>query len=227
MVGPFNGTGSRHVPGRRAIDTIARIDEAILLALRSAEDPADPIGPPWLEILLDDATALGSYAVLGLLVLLALGYLAVVRRPRSAILVAISFGGAVLLASLLKGGFDRPRPDLVAHLVQTRTASFPSSHAMLSAVVFLTLGTLLAAAHRGRAPKAYFVGAAVLLTGLVGFSRVYLGVHWPSDVVGGWVIGAVWAAACRWAIGRMRAVPRRPGNGGPARDRLTLRNRSG
>ncbi|MGE0719854.1 MAG: phosphatase PAP2 family protein [Alphaproteobacteria bacterium] len=186
------------------LETLRRFDEWILLALRDPADPADPIGPVWLEIAMADLTALGSHAVLLLATLLTLVYFAIERRPRSAFLVIVSIGGAILLATLLKEGFDRARPGLVAHLVDTHTASFPSGHAMLSAVAWLTLGTLLAGAQESRALKVFFVAAAIALTLIVGFSRIYLGVHWPSDVVGGWLIGAMWATLCRRAVLRMR-----------------------
>ena len=103
-----------------------------------------------------------------------------------------TISGAVL-SSLLKLGFDRPRPDLVPHLTHVYSASFPSGHAMVSAVVYLTLGTLLTRIVSGIWLKIFVMAVAVLLTGLIGLSRLYLGVHWPSDVLAGWAAGAAWA----------------------------------
>ncbi|MFC3123531.1 phosphatase PAP2 family protein [Pseudoroseomonas globiformis] len=171
-------------------------DEAILLALRDPADRADPIGPFWLEIMMRDYTALGSHAVLILAGLLALGYIAFLRKWASAVLLVVSFGGGMAINGLLKQGFDRPRPDLVAHLAEVHTASFPSGHAMLSATCYLVLGTLLAGVARPRRLKAYVMAAAVGLTVIIGVSRVYLGVHWPTDVLAGWALGAAWAMAC-------------------------------
>jgi undecaprenyl-diphosphatase len=112
------------------------------------------------------------------------------------VLLAVSVGGGTLLSTLLKLGFDRPRPDLVAHLVDVRTLSFPSGHAMLSAVTYLTIGVLVARVSPKRRIKVYVTAVALVLTLAIGLSRVYLGVHWPTDVLAGWSIGAAWAMAC-------------------------------
>ena len=111
----------------------------------------------------------------------------------AAFLVVVAVVGGMLLSTGLKLGFERPRPDLVPHGARVYTASFPSGHAMLSAVTYLTLGALLARVQERRRVKAFFIGLAVVLTLLVGVSRVYLGVHWPSDVLAGWCVGAAWA----------------------------------
>ena len=175
------------------------IDEAVLLALRNPADPADPLGPPWLELTMRDITALGGIPVLGLLSLLALGWLVLRRRWRSVTLLLLALPGGLLMNMLLKRGFDRPRPSLVAHLVEVETSSFPSGHAMLSAIGFLTLGALLAGGAERRRERGYILAAAVVLTLAVGGSRVYLGVHWPSDVLAGWCLGAAWATGC-WLL---------------------------
>ncbi|MHB2169429.1 phosphatase PAP2 family protein [Alsobacter sp. R-9] len=171
-------------------------DEAILRALRSPLDSADPIGPWWLESMMRDLTALGGTTVLTIMTLVVVAYLALAGKRGAAWLVVVSIGGGALLSSLLKLGFDRPRPDLVAHLVDVRSLSFPSGHAMLSAVTYLTLGVLVARVSPRRRIKVYVVAVAVLLTLAIGASRVYLGVHWPTDVLAGWSIGATWAMAC-------------------------------
>lgn len=179
----------------------AAIDRALLLAFRSAADPRDPLGPPWLEEVGRDLTALGGIAVLSLLSVAVAIFLLLRRQRGAAVLLAVSVTGGMLASSLLKVFFERPRPDLVPHGVQVFTASFPSGHAMLSAVVYLTLGVLLARVERELRVKAFVLSAAVLLTVLVGISRVYLGVHWPSDVLAGWTVGAAWAVMC-WLIAR-------------------------
>ncbi|MDN3566606.1 phosphatase PAP2 family protein [Paeniroseomonas aquatica] len=176
-----------------------RFDEALMLALRQPGDAAQPIGPPWLALAMRDLTALGGIPVLGLLSLVALGYLLLARQGRAALLLLVSLPGGLLLNTLLKQGFDRPRPALVAHLVDVQTLSFPSGHAMLSAVGYLTLGALLAGAAAQRRQQGYIMGAAVLLVLLIGASRVYLGVHWPTDVLAGWCLGAAWAMGC-WLV---------------------------
>lgn len=176
-----------------------RFDEMVMRALRNPADLADPIGPWWLENAFRDLTALGGTVVLTLITMAAIGYLLIERERGTALLLAVSIGGGTVLSTLLKGFFARPRPELVAHLMEERTLSFPSGHAMISAVVFLTLGVLLARVQPRRSLKIYFLGIAVLLTLLVGTSRVYLGVHWPTDVVAGWCIGTAWAMLC-WTL---------------------------
>jgi undecaprenyl-diphosphatase len=166
-----------------------------ILALFNAG--GDPLGPPWLEEVGRDVTALGSFVFLGLLSAAVVGYLLLIRKPALALLVIVAALGGTLLSTLLKLGFDRPRPDLEA-AARVFTASFPSGHATVSAVVFLTLGALLTRGGARRRVKSYFAGLAVLLTVMVGLSRVYLGVHYPSDVLAGWCLGAAWASLC-WA----------------------------
>ncbi|MEQ1817746.1 MAG: phosphatase PAP2 family protein [Terricaulis sp.] len=173
-------------------------DESLLLALRTA-DPADPIGPRWVENSVMDISALGGFAVLALVTLFAVGYLLTVKRWTDAVLLLVATMGGTAISEGLKMGFNRPRPDLVAHVVETTSMSFPSGHAMLSAVTYLTLGALIAHAQERNALRGYVLGAAILLTILIGASRIYLGVHWPTDVLAGWCLGAAWALVC-WAV---------------------------
>jgi undecaprenyl-diphosphatase len=169
-------------------------DEFILTGLRDSADLSNPIGPDWLEQAFADITALGGYIVLSMLVGGAAIYLLASRKPHAALLVVGAVGSGTLLSELLKMGFSRPRPDLVSHMVDVQSASFPSGHAMVSAVAYLTLGTLLARAHGKRSTKIIVMTYAIILTLLIGMSRVYLGVHWPTDVLAGWALGAAWAA---------------------------------
>ncbi|RVU18128.1 phosphatase PAP2 family protein [Methylobacterium oryzihabitans] len=179
-------------------DTTA-LDERILLALRHPDDLARPIGPSWLPETMRDITAFGSvfgivYVTAGVVL-----YLAVTARWRAALFVVAAIGGGEILSTVLKLFFRRPRPDLVPHGMETFTASFPSGHAMLSAIAYLTLAILLARVERGRRVKAFVMTLGVVTTLLVGVSRLYLGVHWPSDVLAGWCIGAAWASLC-WFV---------------------------
>jgi undecaprenyl-diphosphatase len=174
-------------------------DRALLLALRNPADPSDPIGPAWLESLMRDITALGSLGVLTLVSLAVVGFLILQGKRHTALLVTVAVGGGMLVSTLTKLGFDRPRPDLVPHATEVYTASFPSGHAMMSAVTYLTLGALVARVQSRRRLRLYLIGLAATLTMLIGASRVYLGVHWPTDVLAGWALGAAWALAC-WAI---------------------------
>lgn len=176
-----------------------RLDRGILLALRNPADPSDPLGPPWLEESMRDFTALGGTGVLTLLTLLVLIFLLMTRKRHAALLVAVSVAGGTALSQVLKWGFDRPRPDLVPHGMSVYSQSFPSGHAMLSAVVYLTLGALLARTQARTRVKVFLLGSAAVLTVIVGISRIYLGVHWPTDVLGGWALGAAWASSC-WLL---------------------------
>lgn len=174
----------------------ARVDEAILLALRTPGDHADPLGPLWVEEVARDITALGGVSVLTLLTLFAAGYLALGRHFRTMGFLLVSVAGGVMVSSLAKSFFDRPRPDLVPHGSIVYTASFPSGHSMMAAVTYLTLAALVARIEPRRRIKAYLLCVAVLVTLGVGASRVYLGVHWPTDVLAGWSAGAAWALLC-------------------------------
>jgi len=177
-------------------------DTEILLAFRQPGQPGIPIGPLWLEGAMRDITSLGSSAVLVLITAATIIYLLLIRRPATALLVFVAVAGGQVLSSLLKVGVDRPRPDLVSHLVTETSLSFPSGHAMLSAVTYLTLGSLAARFLPGRTTKVYVLSLAVLTTVLVGVSRIYLGVHWPSDVLAGWCAGFAWAMLC-WLAARV------------------------
>jgi undecaprenyl-diphosphatase len=176
-------------------DTL-RFDRWLLLAMRVSGDPGDPLGPAWVEEMFRDFTALGGTGVLGLLTVASVGYLWLMGLRRVAVFLVMAIVSGFLLSLALKTGFHRPRPDLVSHGARIYTSSFPSGHSMLSAVVYLTGGALLAVVHTARRVRVYLIGCSILATLLVGVSRVYLGVHWPSDVLAGWAAGAAWAAAC-------------------------------
>lgn len=178
-----------------------QIDRRVILAMREPADLSDPIGPRWVEEIGRDFTALGSNGTILLLALAGVGYLYLDRKPHAAVFVVVAVGGGMLLSNLLKELFQRPRPDLVPHGSYTLTTSFPSGHSMVSAVAYLTLGALLARLQSRRVLKVYLLGVAVVFTLLVGVSRVYLGVHWPTDVLAGWSAGAAWAILC-WTVAR-------------------------
>jgi undecaprenyl-diphosphatase len=173
-------------------------DMAVIMAFRTPGNPADLFGPPWVEEMVRDVTALGSYTFIVLVVAAAVGYLVLVHKHALALLVAAAELGGMLVSNLLKTAFDRPRPD-IEHAARVFSASFPSGHATLGAVTFLTLGALLTRTSPDRRVKLYFICIAVFLTMIVGSSRVYLGVHYPSDVLAGWCIGSAWAVLC-WAL---------------------------
>ncbi len=176
-------------------DTVA-FDRYLLTALRSAADPSVPVGPKWLNTAMLDITALGGVSVLTVVTAIVIGYLLVAKKAATAFFVFVAVTGGAAASTLLKMGYARPRPDLVSHLVQVNTTSFPSGHAMNSALVFLTLGALLARSVADRRLRVYFIAVAIALTLVIGCSRVFLGVHWPSDVLAGWMVGGAWAMLC-------------------------------
>lgn len=172
------------------------VDEMLLLALRNPSDLTDPVGAPWMEEVMRDIAALGGVAVLTILCVTVFTYLLLSKRVRMALLLLPAVGGGTLLSFLMKMLFDRTRPDLVPHGSIVYTKSFPSGHSMLSAVVYLTLAALLARSQKKWTLKAFPLVVAVLIALAVGFSRVYLGVHWPTDVLAGWAAGTSWALLC-------------------------------
>jgi len=186
------------------------LDLAVLKALRVDGLPDALIGPKWLHIAAGDITALGSLAVLGLLILLAFALLASLRRWSEGLMLLIGAGGGLAISQTLKHVFERERPALAYRAVEAANPSFPSGHAMMSAVVFLTLGVLAARFADRRRVKLLAVSAAVLISLLVGMSRVYLGVHWASDVLAGWCVGAAWAMVCWLAAFFIRRAFKRP-----------------
>ncbi|MGP3697244.1 phosphatase PAP2 family protein [Rhodobacter sp. NSM] len=197
-------------------------DEALLLLMRSPADHADPIGPPWFEELARDVTALGGVGILAFFTLAVAVFLSLSGRWRTMWFVLIATGSGQALSFTAKRLFDRPRPDLVPHETFTYTASFPSGHAMMAAVTYLTLAALLARTQPLFRVKAYILGLAVLVTVMIGLSRVYLGVHWPTDVLAGWTAGAAWALGCllvaRWLRQRQMIEPAANAHAAPRPD---------
>lgn len=175
---------------------IQRFDERVLLWFRHPDNLAVPVGPSWLLNAARDLSALGSATVLVFMIASAAGYLLLERRAGMLTFLLVATCGGGLIVNLLKPLFARPRPSVVPHLVPVNSASFPSGHSLLSAVVYLTLGVLLARVTTDRITKMYLILLPTLLTIFIGLSRIYLGVHYPTDVLGGWVAGFLWALAC-------------------------------
>ncbi len=175
-------------------DTLT-IDTSILMAFRAPGDPSSPIGPAWLQEAARDVTALGSFSLLTLLVVVVAAYLLLTGKVRTAWFLTLSVVSGATISTVLKSLFDRPRPSLEG-VARTFTSSFPSGHATISAVVYLTLGAMLAELAPTLRLKVFYVSVAVWLTVVGGVSRVYLGVHYPTDVLAGWSLGTAWALIC-------------------------------
>jgi undecaprenyl-diphosphatase len=182
-------------------ETLA-FDTKILRALRDAKDPARLAGPRWLQGALLDLTSLGSPVILGLVVIAVVGFLLLQTRYRTAVFVLLTSTSGWFVNYALKSSFARTRPTVVPHLRDVTSPSFPSGHALTSAVVYLTLGAVLMHVSKGRLTKIYCLGTAMMLTLLAGVSRVCLGVHYPTDVIAGWIVGLLWASLC-WGAAQM------------------------
>lgn len=181
--------------------TTKDFDDHVLKIFRAPDNDRELIGPPWVHEVARDITALGGYFVLFFVTTIVCSYLVLMRKWAASIFIAVASLTGWLVSSLLKAFFDRPRPDVVEHLSHAFTSSFPSGHSMMSAIVYLTMGALLARfANRGSV-RIYCLSVAILLSGLIGCSRVMMGVHYPTDVLGGWSAGLVWATLC-WLIAR-------------------------
>lgn len=172
-------------------------DQAVLHWVQPV--PGDPRGPWWLHEAAADLTSLGGISVLTLFAAIAFTFLMIQRKRLSAALLVIGLTGGVTLSEGLKALFERARPPAAFQAVETLNASFPSGHALLSTVFYLTLGVMLTRAFRQKRLKAFVLGAAILIALLIGLTRVYLGAHWASDVMAGWSVGAAWAMAL-WLV---------------------------
>jgi undecaprenyl-diphosphatase len=180
---------------------LREFDDGVLRMMRSADDPSVPIGPAWLVQVAIDVTALGGTGVLAIILLIVVGYLALEGRYDAIALIVVATAGGGFLSELLKWWFARKRPEIVPHLVNVGSASFPSGHSLLAVVTYLTLGAVLARFVPRRRSRTYCIVVSLLLALLIGLSRVYLGVHYPTDVLAGWSAGLAWALPC-WLVAR-------------------------
>lgn len=169
-------------------------DNSCLIALREPGDTTIPRGPLWLKDAMRDVSSLGGVTVVTIIFLLVSGYLLMVKKFRLYFYLLASVAGGSLLMTVLKDLFHRPRPDVVTHLQEISSTSFPSGHSMVSAIMYLTLAAILAKTTTSYKLKSYYVATAVFMTLLIGFSRLFLGVHYPTDVAAGWLAGTLWAA---------------------------------
>lgn len=175
------------------------LDTRLLLSLRDQHDSANPWGPLWFQEMIRDFTGLGGTGVLSFITLASAFYLLAIRKAGIALYVVCAVESGMIFSNAMKAFFDRPRPDLVPHDSIPLSASLPSGHSLMSTVVYLTIAALLAEIQPSRNLRIYILTLAALIAVVVGVSRVYLGVHWPSDVLAGWIGGASWALMC-WII---------------------------
>jgi undecaprenyl-diphosphatase len=171
-------------------DTV-RIDEGVLNWLNGHATPA--LDQAALEI-----TALGNTLVILVLVATAVALLVLLQQRAYALLLTLAVAGVAVITPFLKAIFDRPRPQLFEWRVhyQLTSAAYPSGHATMSMVTFLTIAYIIYRLSRVKPPAAF----AAFIVILIGVSRLNLGVHYPSDVLAGYVVGFVWAVFCALAI---------------------------
>lgn len=206
LIGVLAGVwGFLHIAHEVREQETRQFDESILLALRQPGNPSDPLGPPAVEEMARDLTALGGFTLLTGVTVMAAGVALFAGKTKLALLGTLSISLGAVAMRFLKQGFDRPRPELVEHAVRVTNASFPSGHSMMAAMVYLTLGILLSRTQPKRRVRAFILTVSILIPALVGISRVYLGVHWPTDVLAGWMLGGIWALGF-WLVA-MRADP--------------------
>ncbi|MFO7445665.1 MAG: phosphatase PAP2 family protein [Ignavibacteriaceae bacterium] len=169
-------------------------DEWVLTSLRSSENDEIPLGPKWLPESVRDITGLGSGVVISLMTLAVAGFLYLQKEYRILVLVLFAVLGGALLSVGLKEFYGRERPGIVLQLMSATSLSFPSGHSMMSMVVYLSLGSLLARLQTMRRIRVYIIALALFLSFIIGLSRIYLGVHYPTDVIAGWSVGLAWAS---------------------------------
>jgi len=174
-------------------------DEWLLLSVRDAENPEMLFGPHWVDEAVRDITALGGPAVITFMIIGVFGYLLLKKSYRSATLIVVATLGGLIISLLLKDFFLRERPDIVPALMVEASPSFPSGHSMLSAIVYLTLGSLLTRVETSPRVRIYTISVAIFITFMIGISRILLGVHYPTDVLFGWIAGFFWASLC-WFV---------------------------
>jgi undecaprenyl-diphosphatase len=178
------------------LDHARQFDEWLLVSVRDAENPQYLLGPHWVDEAVRDVTALGGPAVLTFMIIVVLIYLLLHKSYRSAALIFVATLGGLLISLLLKDFFLRERPDIVPALMVETSPSFPSGHSMLSAVVYITLGSLLTRLETSPPVRVYIISIAIFVAAIIGITRVLLGVHYPTDVLVGWIVGFFWASLC-------------------------------
>jgi undecaprenyl-diphosphatase len=180
-------------------DTSA-FDRKLIRLLRNSDMGGEPVGPAWFKDSMRDVTALGGFTFLTLMTTVVVLGLFFHRKRREGIIVALTAISSQTSIEILKVLYDRPRPDPVLPHLHAYTASFPSGHTTESTAIFLTVATAIATLEANDNTKMLTYAVATFAILSIGFSRVYLGMHWPTDVLGGWVLGTAWALVAWTAL---------------------------
>ena len=205
LIGAALATGFINLADEMVEGETQAFDVAFLKSLRVAGDLDTPIGPHWMLSTMRDLTALGGVTVLTLVAALAVVFLITRGRFQQAFYTALATGGGAIFGTVLKSLFARARPEVVPHLVEVNSLSFPSGHSMNSAIIYLTLAVMISRSFEEHKTRIFIIGVAALLVLTIGFTRLYLGVHYPTDVLGGWTVGATWALAMGLIATRLQA----------------------
>ncbi len=176
------------------------VDRTIIQFMRQPAGADNPVGPPWVEKVIRDIDGMGGFFPLTYVSLSVFVGLLLWHRKMAALLLAVTVAGGGGLSLLCKMMVNRPRPEVVAHGAAF-TSSFPSGHSLMAMVIYLTLGALLAGRQPNRLLRFFVLLVAFFLAVLIGLSRIYLGAHWPTDVLAGWLLGLAWTLLA-WLVAR-------------------------
>jgi|ERR1035438_65863 undecaprenyl-diphosphatase len=174
-------------------------DMQILKSFRYSDNLARPIGPEWLFEVMRDITSLGGSTIVSLITFFVIGYFILQKKYSMLFLVLAAVIGGAVIDLELKELFSRVRPQIIPNLIPEKSFGFPSGHSMMSTIIYLSLASLIARLQVRWRDKIYIISVAIFLSFMIGISRIYLGVHYPTDVLGGWSLGLVWAALC-WFV---------------------------
>jgi undecaprenyl-diphosphatase len=182
--------------------TTQRVDDAVLHWIAAHQ-------VPWLVDTMAELTMLGTGLVVTTIVAVSALFLWLTRHKYSAVLLLVATLGGIALNNVLKAGFDRPRPQVITWGTHVLTSSFPSGHAMSAAVVYGTIAYLAARLERRMWTRVLTLMMAAALIALIALSRMYLGVHYPSDVLAGVLVGFAWASFCMATLEGFQKLARR------------------
>ena len=179
--------------------TAKQFDESIIKYFRVEGNNSEPAGPAFLTESMRDITSLGGETVITIITVFIVGFLLFQKSYDAMWLVLAATIGGAIISLVLKEFYGRERPDISYRLINVTPLSFPSGHSMMSAVVYLTQAAIIARIQKNKKIRIYILSVALFLTFIIGLSRIYLGVHYPTDVIGGWTMGLAWASFC-WFV---------------------------